>query len=997
MRALLFFAIITLPSSGKIEFASRIQPILSENCFACHGPDESKAKAGLRLDLRTLALKGGESGPAIVPGNPEKSLLLERISLAHSDDDHMPPTAKKPPLNSKQKELLRQWIIEGAEWGRHRAFVAPVRPELPKVKNSSWPLNPIDYFILSRLEEESLEPSPPADPRTLLRRRSLDLTGLPPRIEELKSPEALSVDLLLASPHYGEKWGRDWLDVARYADSSGYEKDLPREMHFYRDWVVKALNDDMGYDDFIRKQIAGTGPDLIATGYLRNSMTNEEGGAKPEQFRVEGLFDRMDAIGKGILGITTQCAQCHTHKYDPLTHEEYFGLFAFLNNTRESSVAAYTRDENEVITKLKKEISTIEKSFKTEHPGWQDAFQTWQDELRSLPGTRWTVQPIRQFGDDGQKYQNLPDGSVINQGYAATKMSAPFGHNLEMKTVRSVRLELLTDPYLALLGPGRSMAGTAALSEFRLLLDGKTLPLQNAVASVNPPESTLDPMRYPLNASRGPDKRVTGPASYAIDGKNETAWTTDQGPGRSNVPQVITFELATPLEVEGTPRLETRLDQMHGGWNSDDNQTFNIGRFRMSFSESLPNARDHLPPLVLEALLSEKRSSEQEATLFSHWFQQQKSPRLAGIEALWKKHPVPAVALISRESETSRITRLFERGEQTKPGHVVKPHTPAFLHPAPKGKPGSRQQLADWLVDRKSPTTARTIVNRIWQSYFGTGLVETVEDLGLQGSAPSHPELLDWLAVELMENKWSLKHIHRLIANSATYQQDSKHTSTLRERDPDNRLLARGPRTRVSAEAIRDIHLTAADLLNHQIGGRSVFPPAPDFLFQKPASYGPKIWHTENDSQRYRRALYTFRFRSVPHPMLGAFDAPSGDAACVRRTISTTPLQALVTLNEPMSVEIAVALGERILKLSLANAFERCTSRPPEPNELKVLQHLFEEQQKFYFENSAAAKELIETYKPIGPDLSPYSEVDLAAATAVAQALLNLDETITKN
>lgn len=997
MRGLLISLLLTSQLAAKIDFATQVQPILSENCYACHGPDGASIEGGLRLDQRETALQGGDSGSAIVPGEPSKSLLINRITLPHDDDDHMPPSAKKDPLTKSQKQVLAQWIKEGAEWGKHWAYLAPQRPAIPKVAHTSWPQNPIDHFILARLEAEGLKPSPKADARTLLRRRSLDLTGLPPRIEELVSPESITVDHLLASPHYGEKWGRQWLDVARYADSSGYEKDLPREMHFYRDWVVKALNDDMGYDDFIYKQIAGTGSDLIATGYLRNSMTNEEGGAKPEQFRVEGLFDRMDAIGKGILGITTQCAQCHTHKYDPLTHDEYFGLFAYLNNTRESSIAAYTRDQKSLISQIKKKITTIEEQFKAENPDWQSVYQNWQTKLRALPSTKWTVQAIKQFGDDGQKYQSLPDGSVMNQGYAATKSSAPFEHQLKMQTVRAIRLELLNDPYLPLLGPGRSMAGTAALSEFRLLIDGKQLPLKNAIASINPSVKKLDPMRYPLNAKRGPDSRTTGPATFAIDGKDETAWTTDQGPGRSNIPQVITFELETPLENSGSPRIETRLEQKHGGWNSDDNQTFNIGRIRMSFSESLPNTRDQLPPLILKALLTDQPSNEQQAILFSHWFHLQQSPRLAEIEALWKTHPIPAVALISREREKPRVTRLFKRGEQTKPGHAVKPHTPAFLHRQPKGKPGSRQILADWLADRNSPTTARTIVNRIWQSYFGTGIVETVEDLGLQGSPPSHPKLLDWLSVELMENNWSLKHLHRLIATSATYQQDSKHTSLLRERDPDNRLLARGPRLRVPAEAIRDIHLTTADLLNPQIGGRSVFPPAPDFLFQKPSSYGPKTWHTETDSQRYRRALYTFRFRSVTHPMLIAFDAPSGDAACVRRTVSTTPLQALVTLNEPMSVEIAIALADRILKLSIANAFERCTSRPPDPEELALLQSLFENQQKFYRKNPAAAAELISTYKPIGPDLSAHSGIDLAAATAVAQALLNLDETITKN
>ncbi|MFK7910017.1 MAG: PSD1 and planctomycete cytochrome C domain-containing protein, partial [Akkermansiaceae bacterium] len=990
--------------------------ILSENCYACHGPDEETVEGGLRLDVREKALEGGDTGEAIVPGDAAASLILEKIM--HKDPDEiMPPPDKKKPLKPEQIALIRQWIDEGAEWGVHWAFETPERPEVPKVKNTAWPKNPIDHFVLAQLEQEKLQPSPPADEKTFLRRLSLDLTGLPPTLEQLANikPVEKEADRLIASPHFGERWGREWLDAARYADSAGYEKDLPRYHHFYRDWVVRAMNSNMPYDQFVIKQIAGdlvpnaTQDDRIATGFLRNSMTNEEGGAKPEQFRIEGVFDRIDAIGKSMLGLTAQCAQCHTHKYDPLTHDEYFGMFAFLNGVSETSIAAVTPEQKRITDEILAKVAAADRQIVEKSPDALGAFQKWQQEMLALPRTKWHALELYQLGDSGQKFYSLPDKSIMNMGYAATRGGESFTSSLEIPVIRSARFEAMNDPYLPMSGPGRSTRGTGALSEFVLHAGDdpkklKKLAFHNAVASVNPPIKPLDPMRFPKNAKGDKDDRTTGPASFAADGDRKTAWTNEIDAARNNEPSVLTLELKEPFKNDGKTHFRYTISLGHGGFNSDDNHTYNFGRVRISVASTLPNALDQMPPLALQALLKEpdQRTTEDSARLFAHWRQQ--NPKFAEetkkIDALYAKVPQPTWALVAAESREPRVTRLYERGEQTHPKHVVKPHVPKFLHDLPKGDPTSRLTFAKWLVDPASPVAARVMVNRIWQAYFGIGLLETSEDFGHQAAQPSHPELLDWLAVEFMESGWDMKHIHRLIVTSAAYAQSSLVKPDLLDRDPKNQLIARGPRFRVPAETVRDIQLATSGLLDPELGGRSVFPPAPRYLFERPVSYGPKTWPVEQDSQRYRRALYTFRFRSVPYPMLATFDAPSGSVSCVRRTVSTTPLQALVTLNEQVSLEAALGLAHRMLtdqgtlEQKIARAFERCTSRKPNADEVATLVALHNAN---LTPDAEQVKLFRETYQPVTLDLSAHSDENLFAAATVARALLNLDETIIKN
>ncbi len=916
----------------------------------------------------------------------------------------------------------------------HWAFVKPVRSTLPKVKNSSWIRTPIDRFILSRLEKEGLTPSPEADRATLLRRLSLDLIGLPPTIEEVdaflndKSPNAYEkqVERLLGSPHYGERWGRHWLDAARYADSDGFEKDKQRSVWFYRDWVINALNQDKPYDQFIIEQIAGDllpprkGPEAtqdqkVATGFLRNSMINEEGGVDPEQFRMEAMFDRIDAIGKSILGLTIQCAQCHNHKFDPLKQEEYYRMFAFLNNSYEGSVAVYAPEEEMKRAGLFSRIREIEASLQERTPDWQMRMAEWEAKVSKDPlgVAEWTVvrPAVEDISTGGQKYLPLKDGSFLAQSYAPTKHRVKLIAKVDLQNITAFRLELLTDPNLPLGGPGRSTKGTGALTEFEVeaapAKDEKKVikvKIVKATADYNQPERELEPIFNDKSNRR----RLTGPVGFAIDGKDETAWGIDAGPGLRNQPRKAVFVAEKPINSEGGTILSFYLKQNHGGWNSDDNQNNNLGRVRLSVTTTSNAEADPLPAGVRKILSipREKRTQAQAQTVFSYWRTTvpEFSEANKQIAELWKQHPEGSSQLVLREREDARETHLLKRGDFLKPDRVVTPGVPAFLHPLPANAPANRLTFAKWLVDRDSPTTARAMVNRIWQTYFGTGLVATPEDFGKQCEAPSHPELLDWLAVELMEKGWSLKHIHRLIVGSAAYRQSSKVTPQLLERDPDNRLFARGPRSRVEAEIVRDVALHASGLLNPKVGGPSVFPPAPDFLFLPPASYGPKPWDESENESRYRRALYTFRYRSVPYPMLQTFDAPNGDAACVRRARSNTPLQALTTLNEALFIEAARALALKTVKEGgsteasrLRFAFRRVLARGPTEQESAELIGLLNRQRARFIAGELNPWNLA-TNEPDKPFVLPKGVRmdDLAAWTAVARVLLNLDETITK-
>jgi len=1017
-------ALLPKPADRKIDFVKDVQPIFVSACYGCHGP--KKQEAALRLDHKPTALKGGERGVAIIPGKSTESLLIHLVS-GLLKDEFMPKKGER--LSAEQVGVLRAWIDQGAQWPEsasvalknktdHWAFKAPIKPAPPVVQDKTWPKNAIDNFILARLEKEGLKPSAEAEKITLLRRISLDLIGLPPSIKDVEayladqSPDAYQkqIERLLASPHYGERWGRHWLDGARYADSDGFEKDKPRSAWPYRDWVINAVNRDLPYDQFVIEQIAGdqlanpTQEQIVATGFLRNSMINEEGGVDPEQFRMEAMFDRMEAIGKSVLGLTVQCCQCHTHKYDPITHDEYYRLFAFLNNDHEAQPMVYTPGELRMRADVLRQVSETEADLKHKNPDWESRMAKWEEEWQARPKIEWKViQPVvEDISTGGQRYIPQKDGSFFAGGYQPTKHDVKMTITTDVKNITAFRLECMNDSNLPAHGPGRSKFGSFALTEFKVEAASAKEPGKRQAVKFNKASSDLEPPpETPINLlfnEKKPVKRFIGPASYAIDAKANTAWSNDLGPGRRNRDCTAVFNAEKPIEHEGGTELTIRLTQNHGGWNSDDLHANNLGRFRLSITTAENAGADVIPPNVRQILAvpRDKRSPAQVAAVFAYWRTTQPEWKEANtkIDQFWKAHPEGTTQMVLEARDEMRLTSVLKRGDWLKPAKPVSPGVPAFLHPLPANAPPTRLTFARWLVDPKSPTAARSMVNRMWQNYFGIGIVATSEDFGTQCEPPSHPELLDWLACDFMEKGWSLKEMHRLIVNSATYKQSSKVTPELYSKDQYNRLLARSARLRVEGEIVRDISLAVSGLLNPAVGGRSVMPPAPAFLFQPPASYAPFPWVDEIGPERYRRAIYTYRRRSTPYPLLQTFDAPEGTTSCVRRGRSNTPLQALMTLNETLYVESAQGLARRILEEGgtsdtdrINYAFRRTLSRLPTDNELKRLQALLEKQRAAKVEGAGNPPENL----PAGT-----TPADFAAYTTVSRVLLNLDETITK-
>ncbi len=737
-------------AAETVSFNRDIRPILSDNCFACHGFDSKHREAGLRLDTFDGATAEHDGVTAIAPGDPDNSELWFRIDTDDSELLMPPKKSRKPPLTVEQRAKFKLWIEQGAKYAEHWAFTPPARPATEGAEGPAA----LDFFITRKLAEAGLTPSPEASPETLIRRASLDLIGLPPTIAEIDAFTAASakdadaayrelVDRLLENPHYGERWGRWWLDQARYADSNGYSIDAPRQIWKYRDWVVDALNADMPFDAFTVEQLAGDLlPDAdqsqnIATGFHRNTQINQEGGIDVEQFRVDSVFDRVATTGSVWLGLSIGCAQCHDHKFDPVTQKEYYQFFAFLNNQDEPSMKVYDPDVNvQDLTAEFKELGVQLTSFLDER---KDELETWEAGL--TPAIKKSLTP------------------EVNKILAAPKAKRNFAQRRALYA-----------------------SGAGAVGPFRQ-------------------------------------------------------------------------------------------------WNDRYNE--------------------------LDAILNQ------------------------GV-----------TTLVMKERATPRKSTVLIKGDFTRPSEEVEPGTPAVLHSLdhPKDRRANRLDLANWIVDPRNPLTARVIMNRVWQQYFGRGIVESENDFGMQGSPPSHPELLDWLAVEFMERKWSLKAMHRLIATSRAYRRSSTDTPELHEKDPADYLLARQQRLRLDAEVVRDVALAASGLLSPKLGGPPVYPPIPDGVMSQ--GQVKRVWAVSKGEDRYRRGLYTFVYRGSPPPSLNVFDAPDGVTTCTRRVRSNTPLQSLTLLNDAGFFEFASALEKIIKDEGLETAFRRCTTRRPNPEELSVLREL---------------------------------------------------------
>lgn len=1142
-------------ASKEVDFNQDIRPILSNACLRCHGPDENERQAGLRLDVRESAVGESESGSmAIVPGDVQQSELLRRV-MSEEEYERMPPVESGKPLTAHEIELLTEWIRQGAPYAEHWSYVKPQRPAPPSPSEApaelaAWPQNEIDHFILGRLLREGWEPSPEADRYALVRRVALDLTGLPPTVEEVdafvndQEPRAYErlVDRLLNKPAYGEHWARLWLDLARYADSAGYADDPPRTIWAYRDWVINALNSNMPFDQFTVEQIAGdllpnpTDSQLVATAFNRNTMTNNEGGTDDEEFRNVAIVDRVNTTMAVWMGTTIACCQCHDHKYDPISQQEYFQLFAIFNNTQDNDQRAETplldvwspeqRDRQEelkrAIAELRDSIAEPPSEIASEQRHWEEHFfdePAWQplrpsavtadSESAATIGEDNTVLissagetdvyrlelPLAEASDDPSsatgftalRIEAVPNDVLPASGpghadgrFLITRVSGsivpPSGEKPQARYVRienTGKEKILSLAEVQVFDGTQNIAaqGTASQSstgfggDASRAIDGNTdgeytanstthtnteddpwweLDLQSAVPierivlwnrtdnglqarlkdftitllDENRDEVWSGVIAEPPNPSgeysvsglreldiAGVYASYTEPgleASNVLNDKfpNATGWGVTTA-GVSNAS--LTLIPSAPISAPAGSVLKLSIEQL------SPRKNHTLGSFRISATDDTSIARRVETPAHIVSLLkqpSDTRSERQLTEIREYYLTV--SPRLNALRAeleslntqlasMKANTTVPVMRELSQENR--RTTHIQRRGNFLDQGEAVQEGVPSVFHAMPEGTKADRLALARWLVDEENPLTARVVANRYWEAIFGRGLVLTSEEFGSQGELPTHPALLDWLATELQRLEWDVKALLKTIVLSATYRQSSQVTEETYQRDPENVLLARGPRFRLPAETIRDQALAVSGLLSPKLGGASVNPPQPKMGVN--AAFGGGIdWETSDGEDRYRRGLYTTWRRSNPYPSMATFDAPNREVCTIRRAATNTPLQALVTLNDPVYVEAAQSLARRMMNEGSTvedralRGFRVCLARPPTPAELEALVQLYEQAYQRYASDAEQAQVLIAN--PANPPPENLDATELAAWTVVGNVLLNLDEMFMK-
>ncbi len=1184
-------AVPAKPGVKGPDYARDVRPILSDNCFSCHGPDEKGLKGKLRLDQLESATHPAKSGEiAVVPGDAGRSELIKRV-LSADPDEVMPPPKTKKKLTTAQVDTLRRWIESGGRYDTHWAFEAPRRPATPAVKEAKAVRNDIDAFVLAKLEQEKLKLSPEADRVTLIRRVSLDLTGLPPTPAEVdafvadKSPDAYEkvVQRLLQSPRYGEHMARYWMDAARYADSHGFHIDSERSIWKWRDWVVGAFNQNMPFDQFTIEQLAGdllpnaTMEQKIASGYVRCNMSTGEGGAIEEEYRVKYAFDRVETTGTIWMGMTFVCARCHTHKYDPIQQREYYGLYSFFNNLNEPVMDGNkpnpdpflrvpSPEQSARLAELKTLLADGQKKIDAPMPELDQAQTAWVNDWHQKLSSGWaTLVPssARSSLTNGAVLKTLGDQTVLAEGNNPESDVFELTLQPQAGVIAALRLETLPHESFARKSAARAEDGRFRLSEIEAELiapaaEKKTDQAEKTEKAVKG-EKAKAPKPTPLKFTQAVADAAEGgfEVAKAIDGKADTGWgvagdavekphlalfalaeAVKVAPGSElkvrlrfeaskskraighfrlsaaqndnlvqllNPPRFEPWNVIGPFKTQGLhhgytnafdPEMAVELKKTYPGvrdeikWNAkadlaDGKSNLLVqdlhgihGAYYLYRTLTVPSARrmelslraddalklwvngklvgqraedrpaDGMLRVTVDLVKGENRfllkivtvqgaayftfdpqtgdagsvpaeiaailaatknlSAEQQVSVRNYYRRQHSAEFKKTFDevAQWKEEntgidrAIPST-LVAKEMETVRETFMLQRGEYDKKGDKVTAGVPSIMSAFPKDAPTNRLGLAQWLINPAHPLTARVIVNRFWQQTFGVGLVKTSDDFGIQGEAPSHPQLLDWLATEFVRSGWDVKRLQRLIVTSATYRQTSKATPELLARDPENRLLARGPRFRVDGEVVRDTALFVGGLLVDKIGGRSAKPYEPSGLWEAVSFNNSQKYVQDRGEGNYRRSLYTYWKRQSPPPNMLIFDAPTREYCVVRRPRTNTPLQALALLNDPQFVEASRGLGSRMLreggdsaKKRIAHGFRLATGRTPTSDEIKVLSGVLEEQRAEFRRDAGAAEKLLGVGEFKAPGSDP---VELAAWTTVASTILNLDETVTKN